>query len=235
MGMFIMLFIAEVFSTILQRIFCNNTLDKRVNNKYFDFIVWSGYFLVFNLATYAIADFAGNVWVNLLIFVSTFFITVRILYSNPVRTLTAVTAFMYLGGMCSELLVYYGKEWLPETFGRESDLLCTILSKIVLFFIIKLTSALVKMRRVQLDIQDCLEVFIVPVGSIWILLSIFIADTGNIYIDSIVNYKADVSVAEYFAGEGGRVIEIQVPASELHPQTLVESSEQEYLIFNGTR
>lgn len=173
-----MLFIAEVFSTILQRIFCNNTLDKRVNNKYFDFIVWSGYFLVFNLATYAIADFAGNVWVNLLIFVSTFFITVRILYSNPVRTLTAVTAFMYLGGMCSELLVYYGKEWLPETFGRESDLLCTILSKIVLFFIIKLTSALVKMRRrAELNIQDWLEVFIVPVGSIWILLSIFIADT----------------------------------------------------------
>jgi len=179
MGMLVMLIIIEIFSTILQRIFCENTLDKKGNNKCLDFIVWSGYFAVSNLATYAFTDFAGIAWINLFIFVFTFFLTVRILYSNPVRTLIAVTVFIYLSGMCSELLIFYGKEWLPWTFDGESDLLCTVLSKIVWFFIIKLISILVKMkRRAELNVQDWLEVFIVPVGSIWVLLSIFL--TGSV-------------------------------------------------------
>lgn len=178
MGMLVMLTIVEVFSAILQRIFCDSILDKKENSGYLDFIVWSGYFVVSNLATYVFTEITGIAWINIVIFVFTFFFTVRILYFNPVRTLIAVTVFMYLSGMCAELLIYYGKELLPWNFEQEEDLLCTVLSKIVWFFIIKLTSVLVKMkRRVELNIQDWLEVFIVPVGSIWILLSVFLTGT----------------------------------------------------------
>ncbi len=52
---------------------------------------------------------------------------------------------------------------------------------------------------------------------------------------SRVSVTTDRSVAGYYATKNGRVIEIQIPASELHPQTLVGAGEQEYLIFNGTR
>ena len=52
---------------------------------------------------------------------------------------------------------------------------------------------------------------------------------------SMVSVTTDRGVAEYYAGEFGRVIEIQVPVSELHPQTIMGAGEQEYLIFNGTR
>lgn len=55
---------------------------------------------------------------------------------------------------------------------------------------------------------------------------------------SMVSVTTDRSVAEHYAyynGQNGRVIEMQVPTSKLHPQTLVGAGEQEYLIFNGTR
>jgi len=52
---------------------------------------------------------------------------------------------------------------------------------------------------------------------------------------SMVSVTTDRGVAEYYAAPNGRVIEMQVPASQLHPQTLAGAGEQEYLIFNGTR
>lgn len=178
MGIVMMLFIVEVFSVMLQRIFCESTLIRKRNSEYLNVIVWSGYFIIFNLATYAAANYIGTAWLNLLIFVLVFFMTIRILYSNPPRTLIAVTAFMYLSGMCAELFVYYGKELLPWMENRDVDLLCTVLSKIVWFLIIKLASILIKMnRKMELNIQDWMEVFIVPVGSIWIMLAIFVTGT----------------------------------------------------------
>lgn len=185
MGMMLMLLIVEIFSVILQRIFCDSTLSKRQDNKYIDLLVWGGYFVVFNGVTYIFTSFRGNtdnVWLNLLIFVSAFFLTIRILYENSVRTLIVTTIFMYVSGMCAELLVYYGKECLSWSHDGNVILLCTVLSKIVWFLIVKLTSLIIKLnRKIELNIQDWLEVFIVPVGSIWILVSVFITGTLENY------------------------------------------------------
>lgn len=185
MGMMLMLMIVEIFSVILQRIFCDSTLSKRQDNKYIDWLVWGGYFIVFNGVTYIFTSFRGNTdnaWLNLLIFVSAFFLTIRILYENSVRTLIVTTIFMYVSGMCAELLVYYGKECLAWSYDGEVILLCTVLSKIVWFLIVKLTSLIIKLnRKIELNIQDWLEVFIVPVGSIWILVSVFITGTLENY------------------------------------------------------
>lgn len=185
MGMMLMLLIVEIFSVILQRIFCDSTLSKRQANKYIDLLVWGGYFVVFNGVTYIFTSFRGNidnVWLNLLIFVSAFFLTIRILYENSVRTLIVTTIFMYVSGMCAELLVYYGKECLSWSYDGKVILLCTVLSRIVWFLIVKLTSLIIKLnRKIELNIQDWLEVFIVPVGSIWILVSVFITGTLENY------------------------------------------------------
>lgn len=65
------------------------------------------------------------------------------------------------------------KEFLAWTDDAEVTLLCTVLSKIVWYLIIKFTSLIIKLnRKAELNLQDWLEVFIVPVCSIWILISV---------------------------------------------------------------
>ena len=51
---------------------------------------------------------------------------------------------------------------------------------------------------------------------------------------SMISVTTDKNVAQYFAGDGGTVIEMQVSASNLHQQTIVGAGESEYLIINGT-
>mgnify|MGYP000400288310 CR=1 FL=1 len=113
--MMLVLAIVEIFSVILQRIFCDSTLKKKKIRRYTDYLVWGGYFAVFNGVTYVLTylgDGTSNIWLNILLFVCIFFVTIRILYTDSVRTLMATTIFMYMSGMCAELLVYYGKEFL---------------------------------------------------------------------------------------------------------------------------
>lgn len=181
MEMMLILIALEIFSVILQRIFCDSTLTKRNENRYIDLLVWGGFFIIFNGGTYAITGLTenvGNAWLNLLVFVCTFFLTIRILYVNSIRTLIAVTIFMYMSGMCAELLVYYGRECLPWSYDGDMNLLSTILSKIVWLLIIKLTSLIIKLnRKTELNLLDWFEVFIVPVSSIFILIAVFITGT----------------------------------------------------------
>ena len=183
--MMLVLAIVEIFSVILQRIFCDSTLKKKKIRRYTDYLVWGGYFAVFNGVTYVLTylgDGTSNIWLNILLFVCIFFVTIRILYTDSVRTLMATTIFMYMSGMCAELLVYYGKEFLAWTDDAEVTLLCTVLSKIVWYLIIKFTSLIIKLnRKAELNLQDWLEVFIVPVCSIWILISVFITGTLENY------------------------------------------------------
>ena len=138
--MMLVLAIVEIFSVILQRIFCDSTLKKKKIRRYTEYLVWGGYFAVFNGVTYVLTylgDGTSNIWLNILLFVCIFFVTIRILYTDSVRTLMATTIFMYMSGMCAELLVYYGKEFLAWTDDAEVTLLCTVLSKIVWYLIIK--------------------------------------------------------------------------------------------------
>ena len=51
---------------------------------------------------------------------------------------------------------------------------------------------------------------------------------------TMVSVTTDKKVAEFFAGPAGQVYEIQVPKSDLIPQTIVGAGESEYLIVNGT-
>ena len=44
--MMLVLAIVEIFSVILQRIFCDSTLKKKKIRRYTDYLVWGGYFAV---------------------------------------------------------------------------------------------------------------------------------------------------------------------------------------------
>ena len=81
---------------------------------------------------------------------------------------------MYLGGMCSELIVYYGKYLFPERFRTVGESFYMILGKLVYFIFIKIMTTVIKrVRKLELNFLDWMEVFVVPVGSIFILLALF--------------------------------------------------------------
>lgn len=69
--MMLVLAIVEIFSVILQRIFCDSTLKKKKIRRYTDYLVWGGYFAVFNGVTYVLTylgDGTSNIWLNILLF-----------------------------------------------------------------------------------------------------------------------------------------------------------------------
>lgn len=176
--MVMILFAAEVFVVLLQRIFCDNVLKKREMNRYLVWLVWAAYFTVNNLVTYMVTERTGIAWLNMPVILICFFVTVRTLYTDSARTLLAVTVFIYLSGMCAELLVYYGCAALGLSSAEGLDLLCVLVSKILWFLLVKLVALLVRMRRkAELKLRDWLEVFIVPAGSVWILLAIYLSGT----------------------------------------------------------
>lgn len=167
----IILMVVEIFTLILQRIFCDGVLTKRVRSRAAELLVWCGYFAIFSAGSYLIPL---GVWFRIVLFMVSFFIALRIVYANPVRTLLGVTAFMYLGGMCSELIVYYGKYLFPERFRTVGESFYMILGKLVYFIFIKIMTTVIKrVRKLELNFLDWMEVFVVPAGSIFILLALF--------------------------------------------------------------
>ena len=168
MGVIVILFIVEVFLTLLKRIYCENMLTRRTGKGRIDLIAWCVYFIVVNGLTYFVTDSA---WQNMLITFLSFFLLIKILYIDPLRTLIVTNVFMYLSGIVSELLTLFMINLLSLPYDDDLYLICVVISRLNWFCIVKLVFLLVKMRRrVELNIQDWLDVFMVPFGSICILL-----------------------------------------------------------------
>ena len=186
MGGIVFLAVVEIFTTIFERNFCETILWKKKVRPITEWCLWGGYFVVFNLATYLVQ---GPVWYNLLVFVVTFFLTVRLLYANSNRTLVGVTAFLYLSGMCSELMVYFGVRLLSgELIGNNmgsvagsgvnlsagNELLPSVMSRLIWFCIAGMVSLMIRQyRKAELDRNDWLAVFFVPMGSVVILAALY--------------------------------------------------------------
>lgn len=171
------LFILEIFVVILLRIFCESVLTPKHIKKTHEVLIWVCYFGVSNLLTYIVKEIA---WVNIIIFLVSFFLTVRLLYQNPTRTLLGVTVFIYIGGMCSEMIVYYGKDLIQPDMRPDNDVWYMVISKLVWFIVLKVTAMGIKLtQKVELSVQDWLEVFIVPVSSIFILLALSTDNVNN--------------------------------------------------------
>lgn len=170
MGLIILLLAAEFFSTVIQRIFCENTLTKKTNSRLAEIAVWGGYYAGINIATYFLFH---NIWFNMAVSLAAFFLVVRIIYSDSLKSVLIVTFFIYLTGMGAEILLLFLIQHFGWPLNDDTEMVYAIISRLICFCIVKIASLLVKKRRdVELNFQDWLEVFIVPVGSIWILLTL---------------------------------------------------------------
>ena len=161
----------EIFTTLFIRMYCEKVLWKKEVRPVWELSVWIGYFVLFNLATYAVQ---GPVWYNMLVFLASFFLTVRLLYANSNSTLLGVTVFLYLSGMCSELVVYFGHSAWEDRIGRF------VLARLVWFCIAGMVSLLIqKYRQVEIAVAEQAAVFFVPVGSMVILSAFYQSDAGG--------------------------------------------------------
>ena len=104
MRVIILLLVAEFFSTVIQRILCENTLTKKVNSLLAEFVVWGGYYVCINILTYFLVH---NIWFNMAVSLTAFFLVVRVIYSDSLCSVLIVTFFVYLTGMGTEVLLLF--------------------------------------------------------------------------------------------------------------------------------
>lgn len=168
----VMLATIEIFSLVYQRIFAQKVLTQRKHGRVWECFVWGMYFVISNFFTYS---FAKSAWDNTGIFVVSFFFALRILYIDSAWVLSAVTAFMAISGALSEVLTYYGWQIFVQKSGvkvdtANEDYLLLLVSKLVMFFFIKILLALIKRHKnIRLNTQEWVEIFMIPGGSIVIL------------------------------------------------------------------
>ena len=95
----ILIVIIEFFSLVMQRIFTQKVLHRRDTRWDIEVLAWGGFFALSNYMTYFVSKTA---WENTIVFLTLFYLTLRILYTDSRRTIAAVTAFMAIGGVLSE-------------------------------------------------------------------------------------------------------------------------------------
>lgn len=82
---------------------------------------------------------------------------------------------MAISGALSEVLTYYGWQIFVQKSGvkvdtANEDYLLLLVSKLVMFFFIKILLALIKRHKnIRLNTQEWVEIFMIPGGSIVIL------------------------------------------------------------------
>ena len=181
----VMLAAIEIFSLVYQRIFAQKVLTQRKHSRVWECFVWGMYFVISNFFTYS---FAKSAWDNTGIFVVSFFFALRILYIDSAWVLSAVTAFMAISGALSEVLTYYGWQIFVQKSGvkvdtANEDYLLLLVSKLVMFFFIKILLALIKRHKnIRLNTQEWVEIFMIPGGSIVILAE---RELSSIFIDAL--------------------------------------------------
>ena len=165
----------EVFTTIVQRIFTENTLHSRNRKKSIQLTAWAVFFLIFNGISYS---FAGNVWIHLGVFFIPFLTLMQFLYQDKFTHKLYVGVFLYLSGMCAELISYYMTSAIVAHQNIEDDkvqffIVGTLTSKILWFYIIKILLLFINKNRTRSISYDWLEMILTPVGTILVFFTCF--------------------------------------------------------------
>lgn len=166
----------EIFTIFVQKMVCNQFFEKKYKSVVREAAVWASFFVLFNVLTYK--SFI-SVFMNACIFVTLFLLLLELLYRGSFKKKLLITLFMYLWGMCSEFLVYQGRNiiGIPENLtmaAAEQQLLCTIISKLIWFTAIRVMLLLWKGYKEDVKIMtvDWVTALFVPVSSIFIAATI---------------------------------------------------------------
>ena len=198
---FVVLGIAELFLLLVQRIFVEKVLTSRGRKPVYEVIAWGFYYFAFGLITYV---FNVNVFINLFVFNSLFLGTVLFLYQDKIRYCIYVTIFVYIAGMCAEVITCYllliiNYYRIGQALESEQFFAGAIISKFICFCLLKIALLFVgKSREKGVHIRDLLEACFVPSGSILIVL-IIISKSRTYMVDSTpIDTEGCIGVAILF-------------------------------------
>ena len=165
----------EIFTIIVQRIFTESTLHSRNRKNSIQWTAWATFFLVFNGLSYS---FTGNVWIHLGVFFIPFLTLMQFLYRDRFKYKLYVAVFLYLAGMCAELIAYYMISVIDihQDAGKDETqffIIAVLTSKILWFYIIKILLLLINKNKVRTISYDWLEMILTPVGTILVFFTCF--------------------------------------------------------------
>ena len=180
--MTIALILVEIFTVIMQRNVCEKAFDRKPAGTAVQVMVWAAFYIISNVTTYF---FELPSWLNMVIFSVSFFGVLTWLYEGSIRIKLVLVLFLCLIGMLSEVMVCFigilcGIDIIHMMGNTEVAIMYTILSKLVWFVEIKIALLFLKKNKnIVIRNMDWLEVFIVPVSSIFIVMAMFVPLTDE--------------------------------------------------------
>ena len=180
----IILMLVEIFTVAMQRNVCEKAFDRKAVGTAPQVTAWIAFYIISNVLTYF---FEFPVWLNMVIFLTAFFAVLSWLYEGSIKIKLVLVVFLYLIGMLSEVIACFigilcGIDILHMVQNTEVMLMYTILSKLVWFVEVKIALLFLKKNKnMVIKSTDWLEVFIVPVSSIFIVMAMFVPLT-DMYI-----------------------------------------------------
>ena len=180
--MTIALILVEIFTVIMQRNVCEKAFDRKPAGTAVQVMVWAAFYIISNVTTYF---FELPSWLNMVIFSVSFFGVLTWLYEGSIRIKLVLVLFLCLIGMLSEVMVCFigilcGIDIIHMMGNTDVAIMYTILSKLVWFVEIKIALLFLKKNKnIVIRNMDWLEVFIVPVSSIFIVMAMFVPLTDE--------------------------------------------------------
>ena len=180
----IILMLVEIFTVAMQRNVCEKAFDRKAVGTAPQVTAWIAFYIISNVLTYF---FEFPAWLNMVIFLTAFFAVLSWLYEGSIKIKLVLVVFLYLIGMLSEVTACFigilcGIDILHMVQNTEVMLMYTILSKLVWFVEVKIALLFLKKNKnMVIKSTDWLEVFIVPVSSIFIVMAMFVPLT-DMYI-----------------------------------------------------
>lgn len=213
-ALLVMNWVIEVFALCIQRIFAERTLSSKYNKHAYEIVAWISFFIVCNYFTYI----SNNTWVNFVSFIFCSFMLFTYLYKDCIKYKIYVIVLLYMTGMCSELIIYslfyvtgiYKRNLITED---EFFLLGSIASKLIWFCLLKFILLFMKKNKTfKANFLDWLEVFFVPIGSIFILFVFLPIDRlfpayeifKNASVVLGITILLTINIASYYLYEKGK-------------------------------
>ena len=180
--MTIVLILVEIFTVIMQRNVCEKSFDRRPIGTAAQVTAWVAFYIISNVFTYF---FEIPSWLKLVFFSVLFLGVLLWLYEGSVKIKLVLVIFLCLIGMLSEVIVCFigilcGMDLIHMLEDTEVVIMYTILSKLVWFVEIKIALLFLKKNKnIVIRNMDWLEVFIVPVSSLFIVMAMFMPFTDQ--------------------------------------------------------
>ncbi len=182
--------IIEIATDIILHIFSKSILGIKKKNNFATFGMWLMFFLLTNTTT--IFDIE-NGFINMMIFISSYFIILSILYNGGVIAKIIIVISTYTMGMISEILavvffrVILGIDVNIITANVNYLAICNMISKVIWFiFISILANVITRKNKYVVKTSSWLEAFIIPICSIAVIAFIFLDPDKGIGVEEVI-------------------------------------------------